>query len=172
MASKMDTKLDYLTTTKSLIKQAIINKGVSVTEDSSFREYANMINNLEIASDQSDATATASDILQGKVAYNDNNKIIGTLPQYNSIQAELNSLTLNDTNKQATGSYVLDFKLVLNNNSNINFKMSYSDLAACIGLTPDKIVEGETILGINGTAKSITDEDYDAIRTLIDNILD
>lgn len=39
-------KLDYLSQTQSLIKNAIISKGVPVQDSDSFRSYANKINNI------------------------------------------------------------------------------------------------------------------------------
>lgn len=39
-------KLDYLNQTQTLIKKAIINKGVVVEDSDSFRSYANKINNI------------------------------------------------------------------------------------------------------------------------------
>lgn len=39
-------KLDYLSQTQSLIKNAIISKGVAVQDSDSFRSYANKINNI------------------------------------------------------------------------------------------------------------------------------
>ena len=99
MSSQIDIKLDYLKATKSLIKQAIINKGIDITDDITLREYANLINDIEVATDQSDATALASDIVLNKTAYNNNNKIIGNLPIYNSISAEVSEINL-DENSQ------------------------------------------------------------------------
>lgn len=41
-------KLNYLKQTKNLIKQAINNKGGTLTDDSSFRSYADEINNIKV----------------------------------------------------------------------------------------------------------------------------
>lgn len=151
MASKLDIKLDYLSTTKSLIKQAIINKGVEVTSDDTLREYATLIGSIETATDQSDATVTASDMAINKIAYNNNNKVIGTLPVYNSINSEAVTLTLDSVNNYVKGSYSTDVKLILNGNSNIQLNIPYGDLATTIGLTSDVIKKDVTILGITGT---------------------
>ena len=47
MANEIDNKLDYLNETKSLIKEAIINKGQEVLDTDTFRSYAEKINNIE-----------------------------------------------------------------------------------------------------------------------------
>lgn len=151
MSSKIDIKLDYLNATKSLIKQAIINKGINVTDDTTLREYANLINSIEVANDQSDATVSSSDIVLNKIAYSDNNRVVGNLPIYNSINAEITDMNLDDTSQMLRGKYNTDMKLVLDDNSNIQLSISYSRLADIIGLTQDVIKDGVTILGITGT---------------------
>ena len=42
-------------------------------------------------------------------------------------------------------------KQILDSNLNMEFSTSYSNVAEAIGLTPDKIKSGETILGVTGT---------------------
>ena len=43
----INDKLDYLETTKTLIKQAIQNKGVTVSDTDTFRSYASKIAEIE-----------------------------------------------------------------------------------------------------------------------------
>lgn len=66
-------KLNYLRTTKGLIKTAINNKGGTLTDDSSFRSYADEIDNIG-----STMTATADDIVAGKTAISNGGMITGT----------------------------------------------------------------------------------------------
>ena len=53
----INEKLDYLEETKGLIKQAIINKGQSITDDVPFREYVEKISAISTG-DFADASAT------------------------------------------------------------------------------------------------------------------
>lgn len=61
-------KLEYLNNTKTLIKNAIINKGQEVTSSTPFREYANKINNIETDFEQTEeyqqCLAISEDILE------------------------------------------------------------------------------------------------------------
>lgn len=126
--NKLDTKLDYLEGTKSLIRQALANKGVSVTDDITFREYADLVNNLRIEIDQSDATVTANDMVAGKIAYNNNNKVIGNLTEYSSVNSEATEVLDNVENNKITGRYKIDNRLLLSKNANINIDIPYDSI--------------------------------------------
>ena len=75
----LQDNLNYLNETKSQIKQAIIEKGQPITDEDTFRSYANKIENIETGVDTSDANATSSDLLVGKTAYIGEGKITGTI---------------------------------------------------------------------------------------------
>lgn len=100
--------------------------------------------------DTSDATATANDIVEGKTAYVNGEKITGTLsvsnPDYNGYRVEQsgeNEITL-------SGS-TLAKRIYVNQGTIPRMSINMITLAEGIGLTADKIKAGETILGITGT---------------------
>ena len=106
--------------------------------------------------DTSDATATSSDIVFGKTAYVNGEKIEGSVYE---VPAE-SSLTL-------VGSDVRDFPsqnkilvecpseadVLFRLNSGADIMTSYDKVVNAIGLTSDKLVTGNTILGVEGTAE-------------------
>jgi len=124
--SRIDKKLDYVLGTKSLIRQAMINKGIEVTGNTTFREYADLINNLVIERDQTDATAVADDIVAGKIAYNDNNRIIGNMIEYSSLSSQATEII--ETNDIITGKIQTDSRTLLGENAKISVDIPLNEI--------------------------------------------
>ena len=108
---------------------------------------------MEVGIDTSDADATVENIEINKTAYINGQKITGTLPLFpNSRTFTVDGGITNDTeNGKLTISTINTLKQILDSNLNMEFSTSYSNVAEAIGLTPDKIKSGETILGVTGT---------------------
>ena len=140
------------------IKQENIKKDVSIL---------GITGTLEEGVDTSDADATAANVEINKTAYVNGEKITGSLPLNNttlvvdnaeiSLDGENNKLEMNSTNST---------KQIIDNNVNMKFNANYSDVATTIGLTPDKIKRGETILNVEGNVQEgIDTSNANAVET-------
>ena len=146
----VDTKYNELfqsvSNGKKTVANAITDKGVATATDATFATMASNIALIETGIKTDDATAVSANILSGKTAYAKDVKITGTMTNKSS------STTLATASLDTTNSRV---KLKLPENgyydTNSYLYVSYSSLASAIGLTADKIMKGNTILGISGT---------------------
>lgn len=138
--SKIDKKLDYVLVTKLLIRQALTNKGASVTDDTTFRSYADLVNNIEVAHDQSDATVTSGDLVAGKIAYNNNNRVIGSLTEYTVLNSDATYVTEDINNEKIIATTTTDVRTLLKQNANINMSIPYTsidDYQDCLEIVDD-----------------------------------
>lgn len=103
----------------------------------------------------SDGNITAGEIPQGKVAYSNGQRLEGQASVTNSgsisLLGEAKVTSLGLTFYRSTGNYWGDFYPA---KGKYGFAVPNSTVAEAIGLSPEKIAKGNTILGVVGTAES------------------
>ena len=107
--------------------------------------------------DTSQGTALSTDIADGKIAFVKGEKIVGNLPVSEANQYYQNWSTTTYQQLPGTGDISVQSTVsrdsLLRSNTIVVQTIHPADLAELIGLTPNKIKDGETILGITGTYK-------------------
>lgn len=112
-----------------------------------------ILNEIKDCIDTSDANATVNDIVDGKTAYVNGEKITGTLTNINQIAWAITDASELEVNTDIiriikTAWYNGVF---YENTDYFDTQVTFEALAQAIGLTADKIKAGEIILGITGT---------------------
>lgn len=118
----------------------------------------------------SDNPITASDVASGKEGFVNGEKITGTLPLFpNTRTFTVSNAGVTDNTEDSTLDLttINTTKQILDSNVNMNFNADYSDVATAIGLTADKLVEGNTILGIEGMASSDSGQVSNFVETTL-----
>lgn len=183
----LQEQLDILKETKQNIKQAIVNKGKEITDNDNFGSYADKVNSIvTLGEGTADATATSSDIISSKTAYVNGEKVTGTIPVYSSLDTSImealgytpSTLVLEEQGVDGKTYKTISFYdytdendiSAFDSNAQIKLGLLQSTVANEIGLTADKIVKGNTILTVEGTADTSGLDTSDATATADDII--
>ena len=134
-----------------------INAGGSYTIPAGYHNGSGKITASSLSS-QTQANATASQILSGRTAWVNGNKVTGNMPS-RADSSNVKGDTAWHYNNRIYFATDYGYYPAANygNFSNVSEKYtSYSSLASVIGLSANKILEGNTILGITGTVENPT----------------
>lgn len=119
----------------------------------------------EILYNTYNSNANASDVVKGKTFYSKTGRSTGTLEEIkannNGSIIDINSTTYEDSgNGNRSLKCVVNKDILQRQNSNIIIPLTNSEmtinLVEQMGITPEKIVKGQTILGVVGTAEIVT----------------
>lgn len=110
--------------------------------------------------DTSDGTATPEDIIEGKTAYVNKEKITGTLKGLTELTPVNAHTVITQNNMLQLEGNVVD-KGIISSELSHKVRASNEQVSTAIGLAPDIIRKGANILGIEGTYDS-NPEEYNA----------
>ena len=153
------------TKTKLLIPYNKVTSAIGLTADKivSGNTILGVAGTAQTGVDVSDTTATAADVVSSKVFYGaDGTKQTGEVYVMDSLAGRITNYGGTITGGSVTDSNgtigfhsdPYGFPLYLKGTGGFSVDAPYSVVAQAIGLTGDKIVSGNTILGVQGTAQT------------------
>lgn len=126
----------------------------------------------------SDTNVSADDIPHGKIAYGKDGQIVGTLPSDDS-KYLVDQMEYSMTGEREVHIYDIDMigyapeKRIINQDQSVGVHLDENKITVftnLVGLRPEKLVKGETVLNVTGTAESGEDTS-DATATAQDILL-
>ena len=147
--TKGDELKKFVSDGKTLVANAVTAKGVQTATDAAFATIATNISQITTGVDTSDANAGAADILDGKTAWVNGQKITGNIPVAPTHPNENSGIDLHFYGNETSGKDHNIFMMVPNGYYN-NTWLGYKD----VNLIPENIKKGVTIGGgrkITGT---------------------
>lgn len=188
---KLNTQLDYLDETKGLIKQAIIDKGQSISENDTFRSFVQKINDIETGLDTANIPIWYSEAGIGTsepIEYEIENKTpirawvmnkttqltrvddystIRTIPEVGDLYIAISSFI----RSSATEYYICLYQIeeVTESGNELNLVViplvgeRQDNFCTAIGLNTNVLKSGTQILGVSGKSTIVdTEEDNNA----------